>query len=35
MAVVSYNEKQFEVTPNTLFKSAEKAGDYYLQNKKE
>ena len=35
MAVVSYNKKQFEVTPNTLFKSSDKAQEYYLQNKNE
>lgn len=33
MAVISYNKKHFEVTPNTLFENPSKAGDYYLQHK--
>ena len=35
MAVVSYNKKQYEVTPNTLFTNSNKAGEYYLQHKQE
>lgn len=33
-ATISYNNKLYDVTPNTLFNTKQKASEYYLQNYK-